>query len=297
MQTGRRLALAKWITDPDHPLTARVMVNRIWKHHFQNGLVKSLGNFGRSGTPPTHPELLDWLAREFIESGWSVKAMHRLIMTSATYRQSSASGGERLRIDPQNELHSRFPLKRLEAEAVRDTLLMVSGRLDLTCFGPPDAVEVHEDGLVTSIGGEGGWRRSIYVRQRRRDIPTILESFDLPAMNPNCLERPTSTVATQALHLLNDRMVHELAESFARRVAREAGPEAERRIDRLYWLALSRPPSPEEMQIALEALRALEQRWAAQASGGQQHAPDSSLRALGNVCHALFNSAAFVYVD
>lgn len=224
--------------------------------------------------------------------------MHRLIMTSATYRQSSAIDPEREQVDPANELLWRFPLKRLDAESVRDSLLFVSGRLDLTCFGPPDPVDVREDGLVTSVAGDKGWRRSIYVRQRRRDIPTILESFDLPAMNPNCLERPTSTVATQALYLMNDAMIHELAQSLAERVAREAGPQAEARIDRLYLITLSRSPTPEEKRTALEALRSLERRWSAAGGHGARPADRTlRLRALANVCHAMFNSAEFVYVD
>ncbi len=125
-KTGRRLAFARWLTEPEHPLTARVLVNRLWKHHFGMGIVKSLDNFGKNGTPPTHPELLDWLAREFVCQGWSIKAMHRLMMTSSTYRQSSAVTPEREKLDPDNALCSRMPLVRLDAEALYDTLLLYS---------------------------------------------------------------------------------------------------------------------------------------------------------------------------
>ena len=182
--TGRRLALAKWLVQPDHPLTARVMVNMLWKHHFRHGIVKSLDNFGRTGTPPTHPRLLDWMAREFVRLDWSIKAMHRLIMTSDTYRQRSAVSSTHERLDPENDLLSRFPLKRMEAEVLWDTLLLIAGRLDETPFGAADGVNVRSDGLVTAVGTEKGWRRSIYVEHNRKQNMTILECFDLPRPTP-----------------------------------------------------------------------------------------------------------------
>src|SRR5262249_13661177 len=162
----------------DHPLTARVMVNRIWKHHFGAGIVRSLHNFGHTGDRPTHPELLDWLAREFVRQGWSIKAMHGLMLTSSTYRHASPNSARKDRLDPENRLRSRMPLRRMEAEVLNDSLLLVSGRLDETRFGPPDPVEVRKDGLVTPIAGPRGWRRSIYVLQRRSQMPTLLENFD-----------------------------------------------------------------------------------------------------------------------
>ena len=164
--TGRRLAFARWLTRPDHPLTARVVVNRLWKHHFGAGIVKTLDNFGKAGARPTHPELLDWLALELVEKGWSLKAMHRLMVTSATYRQGSAVSADLEARDPENALYSRMPLTRLDAEALYDTLLAVAGRLDGRRFGPPDPVKSRADGLVTPVGTEAGWRRSIYVRRR-----------------------------------------------------------------------------------------------------------------------------------
>jgi mono/diheme cytochrome c family protein len=224
--TGRRLAFARWLTRPDHPLTARVAVNRLWKHHFGRGIVKTLGNFGKAGAAPTHPELLDWLAGQFVSRSWSVKAMHRLMMTSATYRQRSAVTPDRATVDPDNSLLSRMPLTRLDAEVLYDALLMVAGRLNEERFGPGDAVEARMDGLVTPVVTENGWRRAVYVRQSRKQLPTHLENFDYPQMNPNCVERRDSTVAPQALHLLNNGAVHNLAEHFARRVHREAGTDA-----------------------------------------------------------------------
>ncbi|HVC97157.1 MAG TPA: DUF1553 domain-containing protein, partial [Pirellulales bacterium] len=237
-QTGRRLAFARWLTRPEQPLTARVMVNRVWKHHFGAGIVRSLGNFGKTGTGPSHPELLDWLAIEFVRQGWSLKAMHRLMMTSNTYRQSSAVTEVHAKLDPDNRLWSRMPLARLDAEALRDSLLLVSSSLVVRPFGPPDPVQAHPDGLVT-VGKQdtGGWRRSAYVAQYRKQIPTLLEAFDLPLMNPNCVERPTSIVAPQALHLLNDGTIRELSERFAERVRAEAGDDRRRQVERVYLVA------------------------------------------------------------
>jgi hypothetical protein len=280
--TGRRLALAKWLVEPEHPLTARVMVNRIWKQHFGVGIVKTTDNFGHTGAQPTHPELLDWLAREFVRQGWSQKAIHRLIMTSSAYRQSSITTSEQLRLDPENQLVSRMPLKRMEAEVLRDSLLAVSGRLDETRFGPGDSVDVRSDGLVTPIGSDKGWRRSVYVRQRRKEIPTILEAFDLPQMNPSCIERPESTVASQALHLFNNGQVHELAQALAARLQREASTDAAQQVDHLFLVALSRLPTSDERTACLETLNKL--------------APLEK-QPLVTLCHTILNSAAFIYID
>jgi cytochrome c553 len=292
-KTGRRLALARWLTRPDHPLTARVMVNRIWKHHFGRGLVATLDNFGHTGARPTHPELLDWLAREFVHKGWSVKVVHRLLMTSRTYRQASARRPELEKADPENRLLARMPLQRKGAEALYDTLLQVSGRLDLRPFDAPDPVDVRPEGLVTPVGTPRGWRRSVYVRQRRKELPTLLDNFDFPQMTPNCIERITSTVASQALTLMNGGLVHRLAGAFAERVSAEAGPDPGRQIERAYWTALARPPTPEERAASLQALAELTQAWGKQNLPG----PDPHRRALATYCHMLLNSAAFLTVD
>jgi mono/diheme cytochrome c family protein len=292
--TGRRLALARWLVEPDNPLTARVIVNRIWKHHFGAGIVKTLGNFGKAGALPTHPELLDWLAREFVGRGWSIKEMHRLIMTSATYRQSSTVTAQREKLDPDNALVSRMPLVRLDAEALYDSLLLIAGRLDASRFGPGDAVTVRADGLVTPQETARGWRRMIYVQQARKRIPTHLENFDYPQMNPNCLERRDSTVAPQALHLMNNGMVQQLTEQFAHRVSREAGAESAKRVERVYLIALSRLPSAEEQRIGIESLAAFAEQWTA---AGKLDCEAASLKALVTYCHAIMNSASFLYVD
>jgi hypothetical protein len=327
-QTGRRLAFARWVTRSDHPLTARVAVNRIWKQHFGTGIVASLGNFGKTGTPPTHPELLDWLAREFVnptpnplprgERGqnlappppagegaggrgsapWSLKHMHRLMMTSAAYRQSSATSPELARLDPSNALVSRMPLTRLDAESLYDSLLLVAGRLDETRGGPADAVVARGDGLVTPASTASGWRRLVYVRQARKRLPTHLETFDFPQMNPNCLERRDSTVAPQALHLLNNGMVEQLAADFAKRIRREAGNDPGKQVDAAYLIALGRAPTAEEKKLGRAALAKLADEWTKQqAATGKPDRDAAELKALATYCHAIVNSAAFLYVD
>ncbi|MBT4867169.1 MAG: DUF1553 domain-containing protein [Planctomycetaceae bacterium] len=296
-KSGRRLALARWLIEPNHPLTSRVMINRIWKFHFGRGIVKSLGNFGHTGSRPTQPELLDWLSREFIDREWSIKQMHRLMMTSSAYRQSSQMTDKLAELDPENALLSRMPLRRMEAEVVRDSVLLVAGRLDETRFGQPDPVSVRPDGLVTSTESKQGWRRSIYVQHRRKEMPTILENFDLPQMIPNCVERPSATVASQALHLSNDSMILKLSGQFAERVQTEAGTEPYRQIEHAYQIALSRPPTDEEKQVSLETLAALTKRWKAELGGEADKDNEAEKRALVNLCHTLINSAAFLYVD
>jgi mono/diheme cytochrome c family protein len=310
-KTGQRLALAKWLIKPDHPLTSRVMVNRIWKHHFGAGIVKTLGNFGKAGAPPTHPELLDWLATEFVQQGWSIKAMHRLMMTSSTYRQSSARAPQTEKQDPDNRLLSRMPMRRMEAEVIYDTLLLVANKLDESRFGQPEPVVIRDDGLVTPLGTEKGWHRGIYVEQRRTKLPTVMEAFDLPSMSPNCIERSTSMIAPLALHMLNDGMIAALAKSFAERLAKEAGQDPEKQVERAYWIALSRPPSVEERKISLDTLQRLMQATGGSdvplraatvaakpaASGSTIGSGSSAGTALEEFCHTLMNSAAFVYID
>ncbi|MBI3418460.1 MAG: PSD1 domain-containing protein [Verrucomicrobia bacterium] len=291
--TGRRLAFARWLTQPDNPLTARVMVNRIWKDHFGHGLVRSLGNFGKMGDKPTHPELLDWLAREFVRQGWSMKSMHRLMMTSSTYRQISTVTSRNEQFDPGNRLLSRMPLRRMEAEELRDSLLWIAGQLDETRFGPAEPIKARPDGLIQS-----GKRRSIYVQQLRKQPPSLLESFDLPAMNPNCLQRSESLVAPQALHLLNDTSVREMAAQFADRVLQVTGDEPTQQVQRIYWIALSRPPSAEEQQACLQMFTRLTRLWKNKlATAGKALETEATRKALTTICHTVMNSAAFLYLD
>jgi cytochrome c553 len=288
-KSGRRLAFAKWLTKPDHPLTARVMVNRIWHHHFGAGLVSTLENFGVKGERPTHPELLDWIAGEFMRHGWSMKAMHRLIMTSRTYRQSSRTTEKQLRQDPLNHQVSRMPLRRMDAEALRDSLLFVSGRLDPKAGGPPDTVSVDREGLVSiNPTGSGNWRRSIYAQYRRTEIPSMMGIFDYPEMGPNCISRSVSIISPQSLMLLNNSRIRELATSFAERVRAAAGSNAKPNelVKSVYQLAINRPPNDAERMIGTATLAKLKNAW-----------DDDSQAALETYCHTVLNSAAFIYVD
>jgi mono/diheme cytochrome c family protein len=290
-KTGRRLAFARWLIRPGHPLTARVMVNRIWQHHFSFGLVRSTGNFGKTGDKPSHPELLDWLAVRFEKEGWSVKAMHRLMVTSSVYRQVSKLTPRHEQLDPDNRLLSRMPLRRMEAEVLNDSMLAVADQLDTTPFGPPAPVFARDDGLVAPIATEHGWRRSIYVQQRRKEIPTGLNSFDMPAMSPNCTERTDSTVSTQALFLMNNAQVHEWAAALAKRVENETGPDPASQIETMYWIALSRPPTDEERDLNLAAWTKLTE------DPGRSGTTSTPLAALTKLCHTVLNSAAFLYID
>lgn len=285
-KTGRRLAFAKWLTSPDHPLTARVAVNRIWFHHFGAGLVGTLENFGMKGDRPTHPELLDWLAQEFVREGWSIKEMHRLIMHSRTYRQASDVTAKHLRLDPQNKLYSRMTLRRMDAEALRDSLLFVCGRLDLTAGGPADPVSVDREGQVSvNPTGTGNWRRSIYAQYRRTEIPTMMGTFDYPEMGPNCVNRSVSVISPQSLMLLNNSRVRELSKSLAARVSTRAGDDPGALVDAVYETAVSRPPDESERELGIRTLRKLRSAWR-----------DKPL-ALETYCHTILNSAAFIYID
>ncbi len=308
-KTGRRLAFAKWIVEPTHPLTARVAVNRLWRHHFGVGLVKTLGNFGRSGTPPSHPALLDWLADELIRQGWSLKAMHRMILCSATYQQVSTLDPVRLNADPDNRLLSRMPLNRLDAESLYDSMLMISGELSSQKFGPADAIDLRPDGLASPRPSSSGRRRLIYVQQQRKIVATHLESFDYPQMNPNCLERRDSIVAPQALYLFNNAMVFEVAEALAKRIEREVGESVESQVAAVFQQTLGRPPTAEQMKLGMETVGEFAAHWRTQLVGdvdrridaGNSHASDAERtarhRSLVDFCHAIFNSASFLYVD
>ena len=290
-RTGRRLAFAKWLTQPEHPLTARVLVNRVWYHHFGTGLVRTLENFGTKGDRPSHPELLDWLAVTFVEREWSIKELHRVVMNSQTYRQSSRITDDRRKLDPQNRLLSRMSLRRMDAEALRDSLLAVSGRLDERQGGPPDRVSVDHDGLVSvDPTDDNCWRRSVYVQYRRTEIPSMMDTFDYPEMGPNCLSRSVSTASPQSLMLMNNEHIRDLASSLADRVEavqqENDSKSSEGIIDTVYQLALSRLPDEVERQLGIDALKELQSIW--------KNKPRS---ALETYCHTILNSGAFLYVD
>ena len=282
--SGRRRALAEWLGSPENPLTARVMVNRIWSHHFGQGIVATLDNFGKMGEKPTHPELLDWLGLEFMSRGWSIKRMHRLMMTSEAYQMSSQyqDPGDAEK-DPENHALWRFPIQRLDAEIVRDAMMAASGALDLTVGGPPVFPHIPGEILASMTEGiwkreEDGpkvWRRSIYV-YRKRGLPfPMFEVFDLPDQNTSCARRNVSTVPTQALTLLNDEFVLRQAKLFADRVKEAAPRDPARQVDLAYRIALSRAPREDERKLAADFLQK---------------------RTLADFTHVLLNLNEFLYV-
>lgn len=289
--TGRRLAFARWLTDPNaraSALLARVMVNRIWQRHFGTGIVATPDNFGVAGAPPSHPELIEYLAHAFRQSGWSLKAVHRLILLSATYRQSSAAGKEALAADPNDRLLSRYPVTRLDAEALHDAMLAVSGELSERLYGPYVATERRDDGsVVVSSGREGASRRAIYLQQHRTHVATILEIFDAPVMVNNCSFRSTSTVPLQSLALLNSEFVRGRAGAFASRArARTSVADGVRRT---IMTAFGRPPTAIEERASLQFL--------AEQSVGYRTTKTGSERAWNDLCQMLLASNAFLYVE
>ncbi len=261
--SGRRRALAEWLTSSENPLTARVEVNRIWYHHFGRGLVATLDNFGKMGDRPSHPELLDWLALEFMKRGWSIKEMQRLIMTSDAYRRSSQfADAEDAAKDPEDVYLWRFRIQRLDAETARDNILFVSGGLNQEMYGPPVFPPLQPEILASmnkgiwlrEPDGPAVWRRSVYV-YRKRGLPfPFFEVFDLPDQNLTCSRRNVSTVPTQALTLLNDDFVLQQAKLFADRLAEAAPGDPNKQVDLAYELALNRRPAEAERRAAASFL-------------------------------------------
>jgi hypothetical protein len=277
-----RLELARHVVDPRaNPLTPRVLVNRLWKHHFGEGIVKSTDDFGAMGRPPSHPELLDWLATEFVGRGWSMKEMHRLIVTSSTYRMSSVPAGEAERVDPENALLHRMNVRRLEAEAVRDALLSLSGGLDYAMYGP--AVPVHLTAFMDGRGRpgysgplDGDGRRSVYLAVRRNFLNPMFLAFDTPTPFTSMGRRNTSNVPAQALILLNDPMVIQQARRWATHVQATPDLDDRGRLALLFRSAFGRPPSEEEARACLEFAR--RSGWA-------------------DLCHVLINMKEFIFID
>jgi len=299
--SGRRRALAEWIASPDNPLTARVMVNRIWHWHFGRGIVATPSNFGKMGAEPSNPELLDWLATEFIRQGWSVKQMHRMIMNSETYQQaSSASQAANLEKDPTNIHLWRFPLRRLEAEAIRDVILSASGQINLQAGGQPFFPAIPKSVRESYLQGKwvmtreepSTWRRSVYAYWKRGLKYPMFEVHDQPDPNVTCEMRNTTTVPTQALTLLNNEFVLVQARYLAERVAGEAGSDPARQILALYRIALSREPSRKEMGQNLDFLLKQRDYHAAKASGSNY-----TLSALTDLSHVMLNANEFVYIN
>jgi len=288
--SGRRLAFARWLTSPEHPSLARLMVNRIWLHHFGHGLVATPNNFGVSGSQPTHPELLDYLATEFVRSGWSVKAIHRLILMSAAYRQASAMNDRAYELDPENHLLWRYSLRRLEAEAIRDAMLFISGELELKLGGPYTPTRRDKDGQVSvEETAPDARRRSLYLQQRRTQVVSVMEVFDAPDMIPNCPRRGSSTVSLQSLALLNSDFVRARSNTFADRLTQSIPHDAKTRLTLAFELAYGRKPRSSEQAAAEEFLRS-------------QHAyysgkPDAEKRVWADLCQMLLAGNNFLYVE
>jgi hypothetical protein len=310
--TGRRTALANWLASADNPLTSRVMVNRLWHYHFGRGIVGTPSDFGMMRERETHPALLDWLAATFVEKGWSIKAMHRLMMLSNTYQQSSDFNEQAARVDPANKLLWRFRRQRLTGEEIRDAMLAVSGRLNLQMGGPSVFPDIPEKMEV-----RGGWkrnereeaknRRSVYVFVRRNSRYPMFQAFDMPDTHESCARRSVTTTAPQALSLLNDRVTLQAAQAFAARVLKESGNDPQAQIMRAYRLAFSRAPEAAERAAAEAFLRRQAEVIKPRLAAGQpvalplnvSGAPvDAALAAaLVDFCHALLNANEFVYVN
>jgi hypothetical protein len=305
---GRRKALADWMTRPDHPLTSRVIVNRLWQGHFGRGIVATPSDFGKQGAEPTHPELLDWLATALVARGWSLKALHRLMVTSATYRQSSLPLARTLAADPENTLLGRMPRRRIEAEAVRDALLAVSGGLDRREGGP----SVFPD-LPPGVDTRSGWtrspsaadrnRRSVYVFVRRNLKYPLFDAFDSPDTNTTCPERNISVNAPQALMLLNSDLVLDQARALAGRLYAGAKDRNDKPalVRSAYRLAFGRLPDADELARGVSFLESQPALLSGRPTRLPMPNPDgivpAQAAALVDYCHALLNVNEFVFVD
>jgi len=333
--TGRRTALARWLVRPGHPLTARVFVNRVWQQYFGRGIVATPDNFGKSGLPPTHPELLDWLATEFIQGGWSMKSIHKSILLSSAYRQASqVSSGlasavatpesinpEHIdpdRVNPDNSLLWRMPLRRLESEIIRDSVLSVAGTLCRKRGGLPVPVEPKPDGSIVIrtaalSSPDEAHRRSVYIFARRNYHLTELNVFDQPVLAHNCTHRVASPVVLQSLSMLNGKFIMEQAEHCASRVAKLAGDDEKSRIETAFRVVLARKPTQQEVSLSRNLLhkqiagfaaapgsekkKGSEDTAAEEAAEKESTEAAPSERALANLCQMLFNTNEFLYVQ
>jgi hypothetical protein len=301
--SGYRLAFARWLTSQDHPLTARVMVNRVWQQHFGKGIVETSDNFGKLGASPTHPELIDWLAVDFMQHGWKLKRLHRQIMTSSVYRQSSrqpAEGESSLAkmVDPDNHLLWRMNLLRLEAEVIRDSVLAASGKLDRTLGGPAIMLAPRPEGLQTVSEKDptpnAKYRRSLYLLARRNYPLEFLQVFDFPVIQVNCTRRINSATPLQSLTMLNDEFMVENARYLAERVMATAGERNPSKwLETAYLLALSRKPTATELKICTENLDKQKLLYLNANTEPQQ----AEKAALGSFCQMLMGTNEFLFVD
>jgi hypothetical protein len=312
--TGRRSVLANWLADAGNPLTTRVMANRIWHYHFGRGIAGTPSDFGVMGERPTHPQLLDYLTSTFLENGWSIKKMHRLIMLSNTYRQSSAYRAEAAQADPANHLWWRFERRRLEGEAIRDSMLYVSGLLNLKAGGPgvfpplPPGISMPGSKYLNWTAENDtaeAQRRSVYVFVKRNLPYPLFESFDFPDTSESCARRYATVNPGQPLALMNDEMVLEWSRSLAARVLNDSGLAPEQQVDRAFRTVFDRQPNEEERRAVLEFLDrqagVIEARMAQANAPMPSHVPASMpparAAAFVEFCHALLNSNEFVYMN
>jgi Protein of unknown function (DUF1553)/Protein of unknown function (DUF1549) len=305
---GLRHHLAAWIADKNNPLTARVLVNRLWQEHFGRAIVASTDNFGRAGVPPTHPELLAWLARDFIDGGWRIKRLQRQIVLSNAYRMSSAQSNPQAQaFDADNDLFWRQNLRRLDAEAIRDSMLAVSGRLNRAMGGRGIFPRLSPEVLATQSRPGLGWdhsspqeesRRSVYIYVKRTLMVPFLETFDYTNTAESLGTRPVTTVAPQALLLLNSEFTLEQACALAERVRRDAGNDPDAQVKRLFRLALGRLPTERESTIATQLLSAKAKPATSQVRSDAPAPSDASAPdRLSSLCLVVLNLNEFVYVD
>lgn len=307
--SGRRLWLARWLASRNHPLTARVIVNRIWQQHFGEGLVASESDFGIVGQRPSHPELLDWLALQFTTHSprpWSLKSLHRLIVTSSAYRMSSRVDARAKRIDPENRLLTRWRQRRLDAEAVRDSVLAVSGALNPERFGPSVYPEIPRPVLEGQSRPGEGWgksteaaasRRSVYIFAKRSLAVPELEVLDAPDTTSSCEQRLVSTIAPQALTFLNGEFIQRQAALLAARVQREAGAEARRQVELAFVVALCRPATPAEVRSSLSFLTTQQRQIEADDRKSGKASSEAQPKALAAFCLVLLNTNEFAYLN
>ena len=254
--SGKRRVLAEWIASPKNPMTAKVMANRLWQHHFGRGIVRSSNNFGYIGEEPTHPELLTWLAAELMEGGWTLKRMHKLIMMSRTYQMSSTGNAAGLKEDPNNDLFWRFNMRRLAAEEIRDSILNLTGQLNLKMAGPSIYTEIPPDVAKTASRPGGAWgrsskedavRRSVYIFVKRSLHEPFLASFDWADTDNTCDVRFVTTVPTQTLTMINSKFLNDAAETLAKRLQTEKPGDVNAQVRRALELATSRPPTQQDV--------------------------------------------------
>jgi hypothetical protein len=287
-----RLELARHMVDPfKTPILPRVVVNRLWKHHFGEGIVRSVDDFGVLGQTPSHPELLDYLAAQLVKQNWSIKEMHRMMVLSSTYQMASKADANADEADPENRLLHKMPVRRLEAETIRDAILAVSGRLDRTPFGP--SVPPHLTAFMVGRGRpsasgplDGNGRRSVYLAVRRNFLEPMFLAFDFPTPFSTMGRRSVSNVPAQALTIMNNPFVLQQAELWSKHLRADAKATSRERMERMYVAALGRPPSTGELTDMLAFL----------AEQTQTYGRADEARAWRDLCHVLFNTKEFIFV-